>query len=117
MVQGDDAFILTTIDKSGLSAGATYEGEFLNETTFRWQSQNKAVQGSRHGRIISGLEPGYRVHLFVRPEKLRGSKAAPFLYCGVVDFEAWEGERPITVTWGLRSAVPGHYRRMLGLER
>ena len=116
MAQGADAFILTTIDKRGLSAGATYEGEFLNETTFRWQSQNKAVQNSRHGRIISGREPGYRVHLFVRPEKLRGSKAAPFLYCGDVDFATWEGERPITVTWGLRSAVPEHYRRMLGLE-
>lgn len=117
VVQGADAFILTTIDKRGLSAGSTYEGEFLDETTFRWQSQNKAVQNSKHGRIICGLESGYRVHLFVRPEKLRGAKAAPFLYCGDVDFEAWEGERPITVTWGLRSAVPEHYRRILGLER
>ena len=117
VVQGDDAFILTTIDKRGLSAGTTYEGEFLGETQFRWQSQNRTLQNSKHGRIISGKEPGYRVHLFVRAEKLRGSTAAPFLYCGQVDFQEWTGEQPITVTWNLRSPVPEHYRRTLGVDR
>jgi len=52
----------------------------------------------------------------VRPEKLRGTTAALFLYCGQVDFGAWEGEEPITVTWNLRSPVPDHYRRLLGIE-
>jgi hypothetical protein len=117
VVKGHDAFILTTIDKRGLSAGTKYEGEFVDSTTFRWQTQSKTTKASKPGRIISGQEPGYRVHLFVRPEKLRGTTAAPFLYCGEVDFKAWEGEQPITVTWGLRSEVPEHYRRMLGFDR
>lgn len=117
VVQGKDAFILTTIDKRGLSAGTKYEGEFLSDTRFRWQSQNQTRQASKAGRIISGQESGYRVHLFVRPEKLRGSTAAPFLYCGEVDFLEWTGEQPITVTWGLGGAVPEHYRRVLGVGR
>lgn len=66
--------------------------------------------------MISGSDTGARVHLFVRSGKLREDKAAPFLYCGQPEFEAWEGEAPITVTWRLRDAVPMHLRKSLGIS-
>ena len=78
-------------------------------------SQNQTTRDSLVGRILSGVEAGYRVHLFARNGKLRNGRAAPFLYCGNPRFEGWEGERPITVTWKLGDAVPNHLQKTLGI--
>lgn len=51
----------------------------------------------------------------MRSEKLRGGKAAPFLYLGVPRFAGWHGEKPITIEWDLPEAVPEHFRKMLRL--
>jgi hypothetical protein len=44
-------------------------------------------------------------------EKKRGLKAAPFVYCGDVQFESWEGEQPIAVNWLLAEPVPARLHR------
>lgn len=62
--------------------------------------------------VINGSLPGYSVHLFIRPTKLRGGGAAPFVYCGVPQFVDWRGEKPITVQWKLETPVPEHLRRL-----
>ena len=77
-----DLILLTTLQKGNLSVGGHYEDAFLSPTRMQWQSQNQTTRDSLVGRIFSGVEAGYRVHLFVRNGKLRNGKAAPFLYCG-----------------------------------
>ena len=109
--------LLTTLQKGNLSVGGHYEDAFLSPTRMQWQSQNQTTRDSLVGRILSGVEAGYRVHLFVRNGKLRNGKAAPFLYCGNPRFECWEGEKPITVTWELAEAVPIHLCRSLGVPQ
>ncbi|PSJ39035.1 DUF3427 domain-containing protein [Allosphingosinicella deserti] len=113
VLQGTNAFLLVTLDKSGLQDDHQYDDGFISADRFRWQSQNRTEQQSKHGQIIRQAVLGYAIHLFVRPAKKRGTKATPFVYCGEVDFERWEGEAPITVDWALRNAVPGHLRRTL----
>lgn len=113
---GQHLILLVTLTKGNLAAGNEYVDHFIDAQTFEWQSQNQTVQSSRHGQIINGSLPGHDVHLFVRPNKLRGAKAAPFTYCGVVAFQKWEGEKPITVTWKLSSPVPDHLRRLFKIE-
>ena len=50
------------------------------------------------GRMIQNhLAEGTHVHLFVRPTAKVGGKTQPFIYCGELEFERWEGDRPITV--------------------
>ena len=49
---------------------------------------------------------GTRVHLFVRPTGKVGGKTQPFVYCGELEFERWEDDKPITVWWKVRSPVP-----------
>jgi hypothetical protein len=115
VAQGKHVFVLVTLDKSSLGSDHKYEDGFLSPERFRWQSQNQTSQASKHGQIISGTLPGYQIHLFVRATKTRGQKATPFTYCGVVAFESWEGERPITVVWKLGSPVPSHMRRVFGV--
>jgi hypothetical protein len=116
VVVGQDMVLLVTLAKGNLAAGNQYVDHFLDSTTFQWQSQDRTTAASRHGRIINGSLPRHRVHLFVRPSKLRGTGAAPFIYCGVVTFQSWDGEKPITVVWKLPSTVPLHLRRLFKIE-
>jgi superfamily II DNA or RNA helicase/diadenosine tetraphosphate (Ap4A) HIT family hydrolase len=105
--------LLMTLKKGNLAAGNQYEDHFIDPQTFQWQTQAQTTQNSKHGRIIRGSESGYRVHLFVRPSKLRSTMAAPFIYCGEVRFVDWRGEKPITVTSRLAESVPTHLHRTL----
>jgi hypothetical protein len=102
-----DAFLLVTLFKDDMNTDHKYSDHFLSDQEFSWQSQNRTTQSSKHGQLIHDHRArGARVHLFVRATKKTGQKATPFTYCGEVDFVSWEGDRPITVRWRLREAVP-----------
>ncbi len=113
VVQDRHVFLLVTLDKSANQKEHQYDDGFLDETHFKWQSQNQTTQSSLHGKIIRQTTHDYKIHLFVRPTKKRGKGACPFFYCGDVDFQDWRGERPITVTWKLRNQVPVNLHRLL----
>nr|WP_254444657.1 DUF3427 domain-containing protein [Ruegeria arenilitoris] len=102
--------LLVTMDKSSMSVGDHYADEFVSPTRFVWQTQTRTRRASNHGKIISGEEPGWTVHLFVRKSKLRDGRAAPFRYAGPVSFSGWEGEAPINVQWDLTEPVPDALR-------
>ena len=77
---------------------------------------DKPSQRSKHGQELRHHgENGIAVHLFVRRDKLHDKKAAPFLYCGEVDFVNWKGEAPITIVWRLQASVPKNLRVLFGL--
>lgn len=116
VVEGRDVFLLVTLNKNNLPSGQTYEDGFPDSRRLQWHSQNRTSRASKHGKIISQTLPGYALHLFVRANKTRGGKGAPFTYCGDIDFEAWEGEKPIAVRFQLRAPVPEHLRRLFGLR-
>jgi hypothetical protein len=108
--------ILVTLDKGGLNKDHRYEDHFLSPDRFQWQSQNRTKQDSNHGRLIrTHKERGVPIHLFVRNRKVLDGQAAPFVYCGEVAFESWEGEQPISVIWQLREAVPVELRGALNV--
>lgn len=114
VVHNEHVFLLVTLEKADLVEEHRYEDQFLSPDRFQWQSQNRTRQESGHGQIIRHHdEKGYTVHLFVRPTKRLRTKAAPFVYCGDLDFLAWEGEKPITVQWNLRTPVPTAFRELL----
>jgi hypothetical protein len=115
VVKERDVFLLVTLKKDDFIEDHRYDDGFASATRLRWHSQNQTTPQSKHGRILSGAEPGYTVHLFVRATKKRGQMAAPFTYCGDVEFQAWSGSQPITVEWRLTSPVPDHLRRIFGV--
>ncbi len=112
----NDLVLLTTLKKGALSSGNHYEDRFLNPTRMQWQSQNQTRRDSDQGLILSGQKQDAKVYLFVRGEKMRDSRAAPFIYCGQPRFVSWEGEKPITIQWELPSEIPVHLHRVMGLE-
>jgi superfamily II DNA or RNA helicase/HKD family nuclease len=104
--------LLVTMDKDSMSIGAHYADRFASPTRFVWQTQTSTRRESQRGRIISGVEPGWTVHLFLRKSKLRDGRAAPFRYAGPVRFAGWEGEAPMTVEWDLSEPVPMQLRSL-----
>jgi len=106
--QGNLTFLLVTLDKSAHDEAFKYQDHFISSTEFQWQSQNQTTQTSKAGESIRDHRKlGIEVHLFVRA-KGRGAegRGAPFYYMGRVDFKSWEGNKPITVRWGMKSPVP-----------
>ncbi|MCB9878197.1 MAG: DUF3427 domain-containing protein [Planctomycetes bacterium] len=108
--------LLVTLDKQGRVEQQKYEDRFLSRDRFQWQSQNQTTQKGKHGQLIQNhVALGKQVHLFVRKRgKRANSTAAPFLYCGEVVFERWEGERPITVWWRLKVPLAEDLAAVLG---
>ncbi len=45
------------------------------------------------------------MHIFVRRHPKLEGRAAPFVYCGQLEFLDWEGENPITVRWRLSNPL------------
>ncbi|WP_245965163.1 DUF3427 domain-containing protein [Paenirhodobacter hankyongi] len=107
--------LLVTLDKGSLSVGGHYTDHFTTPTRFVWQSQTSTRRDSLRGRILSGAEPGWTVHLFLRKSKLRDGRGAPFRYAGQLRFAGWEGENPMTVQWDLTAPVPVSLRPLYGL--
>jgi hypothetical protein len=115
---GSGMVLLVTLNKKGKLDAHQYDDKFLSPTEFQWQSQNQTRREGKQGRILRGQEdPGRQIHLFVRKDgKLAGGTAAPFTYCGVLDFLRWEGERPITVWWRLNEPLPPQVQSEFGVR-
>ena len=88
-VRGGHLFLLTSLEKEGLDDKFKYEDRFLAADKFQWQTQNRTTQNSPHGEAIRDHSAnGLAVYLCVRRYKrVNGGGAAPFLYCGDVDFQ------------------------------
>jgi|TARA_B110000467_G_C18263899_1_gene448008 hypothetical protein len=113
VVKPGHLFLLVTLEKSDLYLDHKYIDHFISESVFAWQSQNRTTKNSMHGRLISRHEEmEHRVHLFVRNTKKLSNKAAPFIYCGEIDFVSWKGEKPISVDWQLQTKLSDSWRRV-----
>ncbi len=118
VLQGVRAMILlVTMDKGSMSVGSHYADQFVSPTRFVWQTQTSTRRDDLRGRIISGAEAGWTVHLFLRKSKLRDGRAAPFRYAGPVSFAGWEGDAPMTVQWDMTEPVPRHLQALYGVDQ
>jgi superfamily II DNA or RNA helicase/SOS-response transcriptional repressor LexA len=98
----NDQYLLVTLNKQGHAADHHYHDYFVDAETFHWQSQNSTTPAVKKGKAVVGhVAAGSNVHLFVRNNKLQSGKAAPFTYCGTMDYVTHTGEAPMSVTWCL----------------
>jgi superfamily II DNA or RNA helicase/HKD family nuclease/diadenosine tetraphosphate (Ap4A) HIT family hydrolase len=110
--------LLVTLDKAGAAKEHKYKDEFINDSIFKWQSQNRNNQSGKIGQIIGDRERfGYEIHLFVRKAKTLDGTRADYVYCGPLDFQKWEGNNPITVWWKLQNPLPPKLRVLMGLPQ
>jgi len=92
--------------------------KFISPDLFQWVSQNRHAREGKIGKILKNhQQDGAQVHLFVRKLRLtQRGKAAPFMYCGDVDFVDWESSKPITIRWRLKERVPKYLHETFGIQ-
>jgi superfamily II DNA or RNA helicase len=97
--------LLVTLNKQGKSQDHRYNDYFMDPQRFHWQSQNSTTPESKRGReLINHARQGIKIYLFVRQDKLRNKKAAPFQFHGAVIYSRHEGSAPMSIEWTLDNA-------------
>ena len=104
--ESKDQFLFVTLNKQGKQQQHQYHDYFIDKNQFHWQSQNNTEPNSGKGKgIINHIRDGSNVYLFVRKNKLDGKKAAPFIYCGKLNYQSHSGSKPMNVVWRLNDPL------------
>jgi hypothetical protein len=104
---GSDYLLFVTLDKSGRPAAERYDDRFLSPSEFQWQSQNQDSRAGRGAKYQNRGAVDLHFHLFLRrTSRAEDGSTSPFLYAGVVRFDSWQGDNPITIRWRLDHPIP-----------
>jgi hypothetical protein len=99
--------LLVTLHKSEADYSPTtmYQDYAISPELFHWESQSVTTVASKTGqRYLNHRSTGSHVLLFTRPQKVSALGAgAPYLFLGEADYAEHRGERPIAITWHLRT--------------
>ena len=109
VVDGRFDLLLVTMSKDEKTKEHLKYRDFpLHETRFHWQSKARTRQGDREGRRhLNPATEGCTSLLFVRERAdERTGVTMSYRYLGAVDPDGAYGERPITIEWKLRHAMP-----------
>jgi hypothetical protein len=110
--------MFVTLDKSqGFAERVQYHDYAISPDLFHWQSQNAASAANKTGRryLDSVAGPngnGWRFYLFVRE-----NKDSAYAALGEAMLIKAEGERPISITWELKNAMPVELFRHFSILR
>jgi hypothetical protein len=95
-------------DERDFSPTTRYQDYPVSRTQLHWESQSTITQDSPTGQnYLHFCERGYTVLFFARVDKRIDGETAPFYFLGpAVALLSYEGDRPITMTWELKYAIP-----------
>ena len=108
-VANADAF-LVTLHKSEAEYSPTtmYRDYAISPDLFHWESQSVTAVASPTGqRYLNHRTNGSHVLLCTRSQKVSSlGTGAPYLFLGEAGYVKHRGERPIAITWHLRTPMP-----------
>lgn len=94
--------LLVTLNNQGKVKELQHHNFWIDEQHFQWESQKSTTPTSKRGKeIINHRALGVGLHLFVRENRLENGKAAPFRYCGKVQYQNHKGSEPMSVVFEL----------------
>lgn len=102
--------LFVTLKKSDriFSPTTLYHDYAISETLFHWQSQNSAVPEKGRGRsYLEQGKNGKEIILFVREQNNdEYGRTMGFVNLGPVDFDSFDGRKPMNIIWRLRTPLP-----------
>jgi superfamily II DNA or RNA helicase/HKD family nuclease len=101
-------FITLQKSEKHYSPETMYRDFAISPELFHWESQNSTSLASKAGqRYLNQRTNGVRVLLAVRDTRQDAWGATkPYVLLGPADYVSHEGERPIALTWRLRTPIP-----------
>jgi len=100
-----DCFCITLKKSEADYSPTTMYADYpISPTLFHWESQSTTSVGSPTGqRYLGGSST---VLLFVRHEQRDDFGTAPYLFLGPATYVSHTGDRPIAITWQLKTPMP-----------
>ena len=84
-----------------------YQDYAISPDLFHWESQTGTAEASPTGqRYINQRSNGSKVILFVRNDKKIDGVTQPYTCLGYANYVSHTGERPIAITYKLRTPMP-----------
>jgi superfamily II DNA or RNA helicase/HKD family nuclease len=104
-------FVTTNKSLEHYSESTMYKDYPLSRELFHWQSMSSTRQNSERGRRnLEHQRLGITPLLFVRTDRLdEGGDTAPYLFLGPLELVDFAGERPISITWRLKTPMPAGF--------
>lgn len=103
----DALFVTLKKSERDYSPTTMYRDYAISPELFHWESQSTTRQDSVTGRrYINHAGEGSSVLLFVRETAKGEAGTEPYLCVGPVQYLSHEGERPMAITWRLRTPMP-----------
>ena len=97
-------FVTLTKSEADYSPTTMYADYPISPTLFHWESQSTTSVASKTGqRYLSGSST---VLIFVRQRQADEFGTSPYLFLGPATYVTHKGDRPIAITWKLRSQRP-----------
>lgn len=95
--------MFVTLDKrEGFVERVQYHDYAISPERFHWQTQNRAGANNATGqRYIESAGNGWSFQLFARE-----NQKSAYIALGPVELEQYEGDRPISIIWKLKYAMP-----------
>ena len=100
----DALFVTLKKEDRDFAPSTRYRDYPISAELFHWESQNSTTLASAPGRRYT--QGTSRVLLFVRAAREDDLGSAPYLCLGEASHVEHHGERPISITWRLRRAMP-----------
>lgn len=100
-----DAFFITLKKSEADYSPTTMYADYpISPELFHWESQSTtSVQSPTGQRYLNGAS---NVLLFVRHEQKDDFGTAPYLFLGPATYVSHTGDRPIAITWKLKTPMP-----------
>ena len=100
-----DAFFITLKkSEADYSPSTMYADYPISPELFHWESQSTtSVQSPTGQRYVNGTSS---VLLFVRHEQRDDFGTSPYLFLGRATYVSHTGDRPIAITWKLKTPIP-----------
>ena len=107
--------LLVTLEKKNVEERYRYRDRFASPEIFEWDSPAGTTREGDEGQeIIHHVADGRTMHLFVREQKKRGSKTVPYTYCGTINLEDCQSEKPMQCRFRLDTPLPEDLSRRFG---
>jgi len=103
-----DLFLITLEKAPGrFSPSTMYRDYAISPSLFHWESQSTTSVASPTGqRYLNHAAMGSHVVLFARETNDADGLTTPYLLLGSANYVEHRGDRPIAITWQLRTPLP-----------
>jgi hypothetical protein len=89
------------------SPATRYRDYAISQDLFHWESQSTTTVASNTGqRYLNHRARGTHIMLFVRDARSDAGHTQPYVFLGPADYVSHSGERPVAITWRLRTPMP-----------